>query len=183
MNDDTLYGWIDPGQSKPFPSGMTFSYSSDRPGVVSVDGSTIRTVANGVATITATATYHGVSEVDELRRARALRPELDLPSAGQPCRGFSPDIYDYDVDRCRPASRTHRRRRPRRRAARYRHAGNRRPGTATVVSTGPDGIVAHYTVNFAAAAHQRRVQRQRRSTRSGRSCARTPPTSRSAADR
>ena len=38
MNDDSLYGWIEPGQSKPFPSGMTFTYSSDRPDVVSVNG-------------------------------------------------------------------------------------------------------------------------------------------------
>src|SRR5262249_45688658 len=60
MNDDTLYGWIAPHQSKPLPPGTKLRFSSDRPSVVAVDHSgVIRTVANGAATITATATYHG----------------------------------------------------------------------------------------------------------------------------
>jgi beta-glucosidase len=63
MSDDTLYGYIAKGASRPFPDGMTFQYSSNRPGVVSVDGSgVIRTVSAGVATVTATVTYAGVSK-------------------------------------------------------------------------------------------------------------------------
>src|SRR5262249_41629645 len=60
MDDDSLYGWIEPGQSKAFPPGMTFEYSTDRPHVVGVDGNgVIHTKANGAATITATVKYHG----------------------------------------------------------------------------------------------------------------------------
>jgi beta-glucosidase len=63
MSDDTLYGYIKKNGSQPFPAGMTFQYSSNRPGVVSVDGNgVIRTVAAGVATVTATVTYGGVSK-------------------------------------------------------------------------------------------------------------------------
>lgn len=69
MNDESLYGFIITNQkspimqkqSVPFPEGMTFSFESNRPEVVAVDGDQIRTVAPGVATITATATYNGES--------------------------------------------------------------------------------------------------------------------------
>ena len=63
MNDDTLYGYVRKGLSKPFPSGMTFAYESNRPSVVKVDGDgSIHTVTNGVATITATVTRDSVSK-------------------------------------------------------------------------------------------------------------------------
>ena len=63
MNDDTLYGYVTKGAGTPFPAGMTFQYGSDRPAVVSVDGSgVIHTVHDGVATVTATVTYAGVSK-------------------------------------------------------------------------------------------------------------------------
>jgi beta-glucosidase len=63
MNDDTLYGYIMKNKSKSFPAGMTLSYSSNHPKVVSVAGSgVIRTVGGGVATVTATVTYGGVSK-------------------------------------------------------------------------------------------------------------------------
>jgi beta-glucosidase len=63
LSDQSLYGYITKGQSTPLPSGMTVRYSSDRPGVVSTgaDGSVIRAVGTGPATITATVTYHGAS--------------------------------------------------------------------------------------------------------------------------
>ena len=70
MNDESLYGYIIANQMSPikqmennvpFPEGMTFTYSSNRPDVVAVDGDVITTVAPGVATITATATYNGVT--------------------------------------------------------------------------------------------------------------------------
>lgn len=63
MSDDTLYGYVTKGSSTPFPPGMTFSYSSDHPDVVAVGrhGSIHTTSRQGVATITATVTYHGVA--------------------------------------------------------------------------------------------------------------------------
>ncbi len=63
MSDDTLYGYVTKGESRRFPAGMTFTYRSDRPGVVMVlpDGAIRTTGEPGVATITATVTYRGVS--------------------------------------------------------------------------------------------------------------------------
>jgi beta-glucosidase len=63
MSDDTLYGYITKGAGKPLPPGMTVRYRSNRPGVVSVDRhGVVRTVGNGVATISATVTYKGDSK-------------------------------------------------------------------------------------------------------------------------
>jgi beta-glucosidase len=63
MNDETLYGYIKKNGNVPFPEGMTFEYSSNRPEVVSVDeNGVIRAVNEGVATITVTVTYEGVSK-------------------------------------------------------------------------------------------------------------------------
>jgi beta-glucosidase len=61
LSDQSLYGYITKGQSTPLPHGMTVRYTSDRPDVVSVghDGSMIRAVSPGPATITATVQYHG----------------------------------------------------------------------------------------------------------------------------
>jgi beta-glucosidase len=63
MNDESLYGYITKGASTPLPPGTSVSYRSDRPDVVraSGDGSTLRAVSAGPATITATVTYHGQS--------------------------------------------------------------------------------------------------------------------------
>jgi beta-glucosidase len=60
LSDQSLYGYLTLGQSTKLPAGMTVWYGSDRPSVVKVghDG-TIRTVAPGVATVTATVSYHG----------------------------------------------------------------------------------------------------------------------------
>jgi beta-glucosidase len=61
MNDDTLLGSVGLGGGRPLPSGMTVALSSDRPAVVAVDGGAARTVATGVATLTATVSYHGIN--------------------------------------------------------------------------------------------------------------------------
>jgi beta-glucosidase len=152
LNDDRLYGWIAPGQSKPLPYGTRLSFHSDRPGVVSVDHrGVIRTVANGAATITATATYHGASASTSFV-VRVLSDLSDLKVGGATVRGFRPDVFDYDV--ILPPGVTHAP--PVSAAARTgtvrvtQAAGV--PGVATVTSTGPDGIAATYTVNFARAA-------------------------------
>lgn len=152
MNDDTLHGWIAPGQSKPLPHGTRISFRSDRPSVVSVDHrGGIRTVANGAATITATATYRGASASTSFA-VRVLSDLSDLKVGGTTVRGFLPDVFDYDVilppgakeaPRVAATARTGR-------VEVTQAAGV--PGTATVTSTGPDGIVATYTVHFARAA-------------------------------
>jgi beta-glucosidase len=60
MNDESLYGYITKGQSRPLPAGLTVEYRSNRPNVVRVTGNgTLRTVRSGIATITARVRYHG----------------------------------------------------------------------------------------------------------------------------
>jgi alpha-glucuronidase len=111
----------------------------------------IRTVANGAATITATATYHGASASTSFV-VRVLSDLSDLKAGGVTVRGFRPDVFDYDVilpTRVTDAPRV----------TATAHTGTVHvtqatgvPGSATVTSTGPDGIVATYTVHFAHAA-------------------------------
>ena len=152
MNDDTLYGWIAPHQSKPLPPGTKLRFSSDRPSVVAVDHSgEIRTVANGAATITATATYHGASASTSFV-VRVLSDLSGLKAGGVTVPGFRPDVFNYDV-----IVPSHVTGAPRVTAT--AHTGEVHvtqatgvPGMAKVTSTGPDGIVATYTVNFARAA-------------------------------
>ncbi|HEY3088424.1 MAG TPA: glycoside hydrolase family 3 C-terminal domain-containing protein [Jatrophihabitantaceae bacterium] len=149
MNDDSLYGWIAPGQSKPLPAGMTLGYSSNRPSVVAVDGDgTIRTVANGVATVTATATYHGKSASTSFV-VRVLSDLGSLSVDGKLLKGFNPDVTNYDVvvpngdDAVPPVSATA----PTGSVAITQASSV--PGVATITSTGPDGIVTTYKINFA----------------------------------
>ncbi len=152
MNDDSLYGWIAPGQRKPLPPGTRLSFHTDRPSVVSVDRwGAIRTVSNGVATITATATYHGASASTSFV-VRVLSDLRDLKVGGVTVSRFRPEVFDYNVTL--PPGVTHA---PRVTGTAYtgtvhvtQAAGV--PGVATVTSTGPDGIVATYTVDFAQAA-------------------------------
>jgi beta-glucosidase len=61
MADESSYGYVTKGASVPLPHGLTVSYRSDRPQVVRVDGSRIRTVGSGVATVTATVRWGGRS--------------------------------------------------------------------------------------------------------------------------
>jgi beta-glucosidase len=62
MSDQQLYGYVTKGQSTALPAGLAVTYTSDRPGVVSIaPDQTIHTVGAGVATVTAKATYNGVS--------------------------------------------------------------------------------------------------------------------------
>ncbi|MFD0972692.1 glycoside hydrolase family 3 C-terminal domain-containing protein [Plantactinospora endophytica] len=66
MTDDTRYGYRAEGASTPLPAGATVRYRSNRPQVVAVDGSgAIRAVSIGVATVTATVSYRGVSRDTE----------------------------------------------------------------------------------------------------------------------
>ncbi len=150
MNDESLYGSIEPGQSKPLPRGMRFSFSSDHPQVVAVGpGHTIRTLSNGVATVTATVTYRGVTRSTQF--VIRVLSELDrLALDGRQIRGFHPDTYSYDVivpdgapvPRISASS-------PDRSATVAVTQARDVPGHATVVVTGPDGITQTYTVYFA----------------------------------
>ena len=152
MNDDSLYGWIAPGQSKPLPPGTRLSFSSDRPDVVSVDPTgVIRTVSNGAATVTATATYRGASASTSFV-VRVVSDLSDLKVGRATVAHFRPEVFNYDVTL--PAGATHAP--PVTASARtgtvHVTQATGIPGVASVTSTGPDGIVATYTVNFAPAA-------------------------------
>lgn len=60
MQDESLYGYINKGASVPLPTGLTVTYTTDRPGVVRIEhNQVIRTVGSGVVTVTATVHYHG----------------------------------------------------------------------------------------------------------------------------
>ncbi len=170
MNDESLYGYVSVGHSRRLPRGLTASYSSDHPGIVSASGGTLRTVGNGAATITATATYNGhsatgqfvVRTVSELSGISVKTPSntvLLKPKKGKgkrtvsssfaPLPGFHPDTYDYDIlvpgPRSAPPIRVSA---PRRAAVRVSQAATV-PGTATATITGPDGITSSYRVHFA----------------------------------
>jgi beta-glucosidase len=150
MNDESLYGFIEPGQSKRFPAGMRFSFSSDHPDVVAVEhGDTIRTLRNGVATITATVTYRGVTRSTQFV-VRVLS-ELDrLAVDGRTLRSFRPDTHSYDVIVAAdsPTPRVHASSPDRSATVQVTQAAAV-PGHATVTVTGPDGIALTYTVYFA----------------------------------
>ncbi len=149
MNNESLYGFIEPSQSRPFPRGMRFSFSSDHPQVVAVGADdTIRTVSNGVATITATVTYRGVTRSTQF--VIRVLSELDrLAVDGRRLRGFHPDTFSYDVivPHGAPAPRISASSDPGATVSVTQAGGV--PGHANVTVTGPDGITLTYTVYFA----------------------------------
>ncbi|MEE6260780.1 glycoside hydrolase family 3 C-terminal domain-containing protein [Plantactinospora sonchi] len=62
LSDDRRYGHRVEGASTPLPAGAVVRYRSNRPQVVSVDpAGVIRTRATGIATVTASVTYQGVT--------------------------------------------------------------------------------------------------------------------------
>lgn len=174
MNNEARYGDISAGHSKPLPPGARVRYSSDHPRVVSVgrDG-VIRTLSNGVATVTATVAYNGTSRSTQFV-VRVLSELERLSVDGTRLPGFHPDTYSYDVIVPLPAraptprKRPSGHRRPNRppapklplipkisvstpdRLARVQVAQARQvPGTARVTITGPDGISMTYNVYVA----------------------------------
>jgi beta-glucosidase len=166
-NDQAMYGYVN-GHSRRLPRGMTVSYSSDRPRVVSVSGGVIRTVSNGVATVTARVSFHGanastqfvVKTASELAGisirvpGTATKPKKKGAKAKGPrfvpLPGFQPDIYRYDVivprnmhvPRISVSSPD--------RGARVRVSqASGAPGAARVSVRGADGITLIYTLYFA----------------------------------
>ncbi|MBV9327512.1 MAG: glycoside hydrolase family 3 C-terminal domain-containing protein, partial [Chloroflexi bacterium] len=150
MKDESLYGFIEPGNSKAFPAGMRFTFSSDHPRVVAVGpGEVIRTLRDGVATVTATVTYRGVSRSTQFV-VRVLS-ELDrLRVDGRPLPGFHSDTSSYDVivPDGAPAPRINAHS-PDPSATVSVTQASAVPGLATVTVTGPDGITQTYRVYFA----------------------------------
>jgi beta-glucosidase len=61
LSDESIFGYTTRGSSTPLPPGMAVSYSSDRPAVVSVGPDGLLARGAGVATVTATVSYHGAS--------------------------------------------------------------------------------------------------------------------------
>ena len=151
MNDDTLFGYVSKGAHKDLPAGMSLSYSSNRPSVVAVDGSTIKTVANGVATVTVDATQGGVTKTTSFV-VKVVAQLGGITVNGQPLTGFSPDKYSYDVvlpDGSATPTVAGTSTDPSATVSVTQATGF--PGTATVVATGPDGTPFTYTVNFGVA--------------------------------
>jgi beta-glucosidase len=166
MNDESLYGYIQRGASTPLPAGSHVSFTSDNPGVVDVSGQTIRTLASGVATITASVTYNGatasgrfvvrvVAEGDGIAlRLRPVKPSHKHKgkTAAQtvPLPGFEPDTFTYDVivPGGQRAPRLVASRPDRSSQVQVRQAPGV-PGAASVMIMGPDGIRHQYTVYFA----------------------------------
>ncbi len=151
MNDAALYG---DAVGRGLPAGARVSYSSDNPAVVSVTGGTLRTVANGVATVTASVTYHHVTASGQFV-VRALSELSGITVSGGrlgkiALPGFQPDTYAYGVTvplgagapRLSATSGDSRARIGIAQAARV-------PGRARVTVTGPDGISQTYSVYFA----------------------------------
>ncbi|RKQ92165.1 beta-glucosidase-like glycosyl hydrolase [Solirubrobacter pauli] len=168
LSDDSLYGFVRnqrdtaTGKLEPLgrdlPAGMTITYASNRPDVVRVDGGHLRTVADGVATITATAHYRGGERSRDFVVKVASEPtRLTLNGASLdavvPDATFTADVHDYDVilpedvtsaptlGADAPSDAT---------VQATQAAGV--PGTATVHVTGPEGNTLSYSVHFAHAA-------------------------------
>ncbi len=106
MNDESLWGYIIKQQSShvkqktsiPLPEGMTVSYSSNRPSVVSVTDNVIKTEGPGVATITATVTYNGVSASGDFVVYVVSTPYIDdIKVDGVSIPGFKPEKLNYSI--------------------------------------------------------------------------------------
>lgn len=100
MNDETLYGYISKGESKPMPAGMAVTYTSNRPSVASVDGSGNITTGNaGAATITATVSYNSISKSRDFVVYVEARGYIDgMTVDGQPVSGFAKEKFDYTLE-------------------------------------------------------------------------------------
>ena len=99
MSDESLYGYIKKGESKPLPQGMEVTYTSNRPSVVSIqEDGTILTKSGGVATITATVSYEGVSESADFIVYVDSKGYLEgINVDGKPIEDFKEDRFKYSV--------------------------------------------------------------------------------------
>jgi alpha-glucuronidase len=125
-------------------------YTSDHPNVVAIGrNGTIVTAHNGIATVTATASYHGAT-VSTQFVVRVLTEADRVFVGGRPLHGFHPDTFSYDVVLPDGASA------PRVGAFVADPAAHVTvsqatsvPGVASISVTGPDGVTTTYEVLFA----------------------------------
>ena len=120
---------------------MTITYASNRPSIVS---NALRAVGDGVATITATASYHGVSKSQDFV-VRVVGALDDVRVNGKSLGAFTPEQHDYDI--VVPAAAVN----PPvvSASAGVVTQATGIPGSATIVVTGDDGVAQTYTVHFA----------------------------------
>ncbi len=162
-NDSALYGFR---HTRRLPRGMTVRYTSDRPRIVSVSGGVIRTVANGVATITAKVSYNRASASTQfVVRALSELGGMSIRVPGTkaargkgkvtgphfaPLPGFHPDTFTYDVivPRQMRVPRISVTKGDRRSRVRVKQAAGV-PGAALVSVRGADGLTTTYTVYLA----------------------------------
>ena len=107
MNDESLHGYviahqkspIDQVASSPLPEGMTFTYKSNRPSVVSCRGGQIRAVNAGVATITVTGKLDDhVVTADFVVYVEASAKIDGITLDGKPMEGFNRDKFGYELN-------------------------------------------------------------------------------------
>jgi len=106
MNNEKLYGFIISQQhsniksmeSTPLPEGMEVTYTSNRPEVVKVVDGKVYTAAPGVATLTATVTYNGVTvSGDEVIYVMTNTDVDNITVDGEQIAKFSPTRYKYSM--------------------------------------------------------------------------------------
>jgi beta-glucosidase len=150
LNDESLYGYITAGNSRPLPRGSVVRYRSDHPDVAAIGRhGTIVTGQNGVATVTATASYRGTT-VSTQFVVRVLTEADRLLVDGRPLHGFHPDAFSYDVVVPEGASAPHVGAFVADRGAHVTISqASSVPGVASVSVTGPDGVTSTYRVYFA----------------------------------
>ena len=107
MNNEKLYGYIIANQQSPIkkmkscalPEGMTFTYESNRPSVVKVDGDKIKTVGPGVATVTVTGTLDGTTvTADFVVYVQGNSYLENITLDGKPLEGFTRDKHGYELN-------------------------------------------------------------------------------------
>ncbi len=108
MNDESLHGYVIAHQnslirnveSSPLPEGMTFTYESNRPEVVSVseDGQTIKAIGIGVATITVTGTLDDHTVETSFVAYVDVSPAIDgVEINGEPLESFDSEKFNYEL--------------------------------------------------------------------------------------
>jgi len=106
MNDESLYGYIIKEQTSiikslescPLPEGMTFTYKSNRPSVVKVEGDVIKAVGPGVATVTVTGELDGhVVTADFVAYVESSANIDGIKVNGELLEGFSRECYTYEL--------------------------------------------------------------------------------------
>ncbi len=106
MNNEKLYGYIIKEQtsiikslkSTALPEGMSFTYESNRPSVVKVEGDVIKAVGPGVATVTVTGELDGHVVTADFVAYVDISCDVDnITVNGETLKNFKPDKYSYKM--------------------------------------------------------------------------------------